>query len=356
MENRLFVTGLALGIENEACPCSNYNIDWLFEYPSTLLWAKKIIVTKSIWETITQAHFSPSSTNQKEEALGKAIKVIFEMLHAEGIIEIVDINGIITEEVSESIYSSIEADIESFESRFPRSFKSEDDKRYFNLNDEMYCVPKLWTIYAGFILSRYFNANGLFSPSDLNYYDYKYRIGANKVDELKGKLHAFQNVFELNLPDLPIGHAYLYDSKELCDKCAREQKCKDSYLVDIEKNIKSIIEKRNYDEIQQIISLLSKLSKKRDSVEFGINPTEFANEFSEEKSKINKRVKSVFPKVKRWTNLTTFVSIPVALSGLVTGNPFLSVSGGVVTGIAKGSEELLKYFENKYNWINFLNK
>jgi len=356
MGNRLFITGLALGIENKACPCSNYNIDWLFNYPSTLLWAKKIIVTDTIWKTITQAKYSPATTNQKEEAFAKAIKLIFEILHAEGIIEIVDIKGIISDSVSNSIYDGIESDINTLAKRYPRSLKIEEDSNYFKLKGEMYCVPRLWTIYAGFILSRYFNANGLFSPYELNFYDFKYRIGAKKVDELNGKLHAFQNVLELNLPNLPIGHAYLYDSREECSKCLHELKCKDTYLLDIEKNIKSIIEKRQYDEIQQVLALLNKLSKKRDSLEQGINPIEFANEFSVEKTRINKRVKSVFPKIKRWTNLTSFVSIPVALSGLVIGNPFLLASGGVVTGIAKGSEELIKYFENKYNWIKFLNK
>ena len=218
MENRLFITGLALGIENEACKCSNYNIDWLFTYPSTLLWAKKIIVTESIWKTITQASYAPSLTNQKEDVWAKIIKLIFEILYAEGLIEIVNINGIITEEVSKSIYDGIEADINVLAKRFPQSFKDEDDFNFI-FKGAKYCVPMLWTTYAGFILSRYFNANALFSPEELIFYDYKYRIGANKVDELNGKLHAFQNVLELNLPNLPIGHAYQYDSQGKCTKC-----------------------------------------------------------------------------------------------------------------------------------------
>lgn len=356
MSNKLFITGLALGIENDACPCTNYNIDWLFNYPSTLLWAKKIIVTESIWKSITHANYAPNVLNQKEDAFAKAIKLIFEILYAEGIIEIVNIKGIITKELSDSIYTGIENDIEILSKKFPRSFKPEEDSNYFRLKDNSYCVPKLWTVYAGFILSRYFDANGLFSQYELNFYDYKYRLGADRVDELRGKYHAFQNVLDLNLPNLPIGHAYLYDHQSECKKCAHELKCKDTYLIDIEKNIKAIIEKRNYDEIQQVISLLNKISSKRDSYDIAINPLEFSNEFSSEKNKINKRVKSVFPKIKRWTHLTTFVSIPVALGGLVTGNPFLAISGGIITGIAKGSEELIKYYESKYNWINYLNR
>jgi hypothetical protein len=339
MGNKLFVTGLALGIENDACQCSNYNVDWLFNYPSTLLWAKKIIVTKNIWETITNARYYPSLTNQKEVAFGKAIKLIFEFLHSENIIEIVDIEGIITEDISNSIYDSIDSDIEILSKRYPQSFKQDEDGNYFKLNNDQYCIPKLWTIYAGLILSRYYNANGIFSQYELNYFDFKYRIGANKVEELKGKLHAFHNVLQLNLPNISIGHAYLFDQLEDCQKCTHELKCKDTYLSEIEKNIKSIIKKRDYDEIQQVINLLNKISEKRDFLDTGIN----------------RRVKSVFPKIKRWSNLTTFVSIPVALSGLITGNPFLTIPGGMVTGIAKGTEELLKYYENKYNWINFLN-
>ncbi|MBN2828085.1 MAG: hypothetical protein JXQ26_08840 [Tissierellales bacterium] len=356
MNNKLFVTGLALGIENDACPCTNYNVDWRFNYPSTLLWAKKIIVTKSIWKTITSSNYEPEVDNKKEVAFSKALKIIFEILYAEGLIEVVDINGIISDEVSESIYQSIDKDIEVLSKRFPKTFKFEDDDNYFKIREETYCIPRLWTVYAGFILSRYFDANGLFSPYELNFYDYKYRIGSERVDELKGKYHAFQNVLELNLPNLEIGHMYLYDHQNQCLECKNEIRCKDSYLIDIEKNVKNVLQKRDYDEIQQIINLLNKISEKRDSNDFAINPIEFAQEFSTEKSKINRKVKSVFPKIKRWTNLTTFVSIPVALGGLVTGNPFLAISGGMITGVAKGSEELIKYFENKYNWINYLNR
>lgn len=149
---------------------------------------------------------------------------------------------------------------------------------------------------------------------------------------------------------------YLYDHQNQCLECKNETQCKDSYLLEIEKNVKNVLHKRDFDEIQQIINLLNRISEKRNSNEFAINPNEFAQEFSIEKTKINRKLKHVFPKVKRWTNLTTFVSIPVALGGLVTGNPFLAISGGMITGVAKGSEELIKYFENKYNWINYLNR
>lgn len=356
MNNKLFITGLALGIENDTCQCNNYNIDWLFNYPSTLLWAKRILVTETIWKDITQSDYYPDVQNKKEAAFAKAIKLIFEILHSEGIIEIVDIKGIISDDVSKSIYKSIDNDIEKLSKKFPKTFTLEEDEFYFNIKDDSYCIPRLWTVYAGLILSRYFNANGLFSRYELNFFDYKYRLGAERIDELKGKYHAFQNVLELNLPNLEIGHMYLYDHMNQCMECSSEAKCKDSYLLDIEKNVNNVIKKRDYDEIQQIIALLEKISKRRNSNEFAINPLEFSNEFSTEKSKINRKVKHVFPKIKRWTNLTTFVSIPVALGGLVTGNPFLAISGGMITGIAKGSEELLKYYENKYNWINYINK
>ena len=50
MTKNILITGLALGKETEMCSCSNVRTDWLFDRPSDLLWADKIIVTKNEWE------------------------------------------------------------------------------------------------------------------------------------------------------------------------------------------------------------------------------------------------------------------------------------------------------------------
>lgn len=356
MKDRLFISGLALGIENETCTCSNYNIDWLFNYPSTLLWAKKIVITDKIWSVITNDSFFPGVTNQKEKEFAKAIKMIFELLYSFDLIEIVNVEGIISKELEEDIYKAINNDINQLALSFPESVSVDEDCRFLKVDGMSYCIPELWTIYASFIYSRHFDSNSLSSPTELNYFNYKFNLGANKVNELNRKVDIFQNIFEANLPNEPIGHIYLYDTAKQCLSCTHEEKCKDTYLIDIEKNVKSLLEKRDYDEIHEMTNVLDSIYKKKLDIGTEQLPQEILREFELKKRDINKKIKNVFPKVKRWSNLTTFISIPVALAGVITGHPELIIPSASTVALGKGTEEMIKYLESKFKWVNFINK
>ena len=48
--NKVMITGLALGLETKACQACNFDFEWLLRYPSVLVWADKIVVTKGIWD------------------------------------------------------------------------------------------------------------------------------------------------------------------------------------------------------------------------------------------------------------------------------------------------------------------
>jgi len=356
MKDRLFISGLALGLENETCTCANYNIDWLFAYPSTLLWAKKLVVTDKIWSVITNGSFYPGVINQKEKEFAKAIKMIFELLDSYGLIEVVNAEGIISKELENEIYLAIDNDIKKLATTFPERVTVDDDCRFLKIDGMSYCVPELWTIYASFIYSRHFDSNSLSSPTELNYFDYKFSLGANKVNELNKKVDVFQNIFELNLPNEPIGHIYLYDNAKQCLNCAHEIKCKDTYLNEIEKNVKSILEKREYDEIHQMTNVLDSIYNKKLDIDTEYLSEDVLREFNLKKRDLNTKMRNVFPKVKRWSNLTTLISIPVALAGVITSQPELIVPGASVAALGKGTEEMIKYLESKFKWVNFINK
>lgn len=355
MKDRLFITGLALGLENDACACANYNIDWLFNYPSTLLWAKQIVVTDKIWSVITDGSFFPGVTNQKEQAFAKAIKMIFELLDSYGLIDIVDASDVISKELEKEIYDSINYDIQELSRLFPDVVTVDDKCEFLKIDGYSYCIPQLWTIYASYFYSRHFDSNSLSTPHELNFFDYKINLGANKLPELKQKIDVFQKVLEINLPNEPIGHIYLYDNAQKCIDCKHEIKCKDTYLNDIEKNVKSLLDKRDYDEIHQLTSTINQIYIKKEEIDSDYLSREVIREFNDKKKSLNKKIKSVFPKVKRWSNLTTFISIPITLAGVITGNPELIIPGASTASLGKGTEEMIKYFESKYKWINFLN-
>ena len=48
----MLVTGLALGTEAGVCQACNFDYNWLINYPSILIWADKIMITKNIWDSV----------------------------------------------------------------------------------------------------------------------------------------------------------------------------------------------------------------------------------------------------------------------------------------------------------------
>ena len=51
-KNRIIVTGLSLFKDTlqEQCIACDYDFEWVFTYPSTLLWADEIILSPSIMD------------------------------------------------------------------------------------------------------------------------------------------------------------------------------------------------------------------------------------------------------------------------------------------------------------------
>jgi len=51
-----------------------------------------------------------------------------------------------------------------------------------------------------------------------------------------------------------------------------------------------------------------------------IDPNDVITNFNDKKKKIRKNIYTVFPKVKRWANIATMISIPISVFGVATGN------------------------------------
>lgn len=105
--NRILVTGLALGAEPEigVCDACNYDLNWLFKNPSTLLWADKIVITPKIAETIHKGR-----GHQLNTRFGEAVRAIFESIEDYGLVEIKNPTDIITPNVRDEIAAEIEND------------------------------------------------------------------------------------------------------------------------------------------------------------------------------------------------------------------------------------------------------
>lgn len=354
--NKVLVTGLSLGKGFDTCQACSFDMEWLLRYPSVLLWADRILVPESIWEIVSKGIY-PYEKEQPE--LSKCVKLIFDITMSEDIIEIIKPETIINQSLSEDISEQIEKDRIQLSSLFSDIISIGDDEKVpgqIFINGSEYCFPHMWTIYASLILSRAFDAHCLFNENALNICKYKFGLSSFPSKAEIGRIESFHSIFQAYLPNDSLFPEYLITNKELCAKCAHESTCKDTYLATLETNLKTLLSWRNYDEILQLKSVVSDIVDKRSKAGGIIDHNIIRQDFQDTQNKLRRRMNLTFPKVKRWSNITTVLSIPVALAGVATSVPLITVAGLSLSGLAQASKQVVEFLSNKYSWIGFINR
>ena len=86
-----------------------------------------------------------------------------------------------------------------------------------------------------------------------------------------------------------------------------------------------------------------------------IDPLEVKKEFQKKQEHINQLIKRVFPKIKRWTKLTTVLAVPLAIASIATGSTSMAIASASVGGATYATEALISYYEQKNSWVGFIN-
>lgn len=345
--NRILVTGLALGndADIDACQSCNYDLTWLFANPSTLLWADKIVLTPEILAYIKNSYYPDGKEN-----LGRAVSLIFERLEDNGLIEIRSASDVITKKVKDEIFALIEEERERLPLTFPQSVKLGRGKvpGQIFVNGAEYCAPSIWTMYASFILAKKWDAGLLLPQYSQNYFEKALRVVHDNPTKLNEKLVAFDEIIKSKLPEQELLPVILLDAK-LCESCRKYDSCDSDVLNKVEENIRDIMLWRSYDEVQELKSVIGKVSKLADKE--NVSSTELVKAFKADEQRINKSMNSVFPKVERWSNMATVLSIPAVVAGISTGSTTLATVGAGVAGIATVTNKYLEIVRSKYRWV-----
>jgi len=349
--NRILVTGMALGAEPEidACQVCDYDLSWLFHKPSTLLWADKIILSPKIIETIKDKHYPDDNINK----LGEAIHVIFENLDNFGLIETKNPADVISISVRDNIYDAIDKDRNLLKETFPETIKAGDDKKVpgsLFIEDAEYCTPVLWSLYASLILSHEWKANILYQDRAYNYFKYKFGINPESMISQGEKHKAFDEILSVFVPETGLLPNVWYDPK--CKTCKMEKGCESSALKEIDKNIKLLLEWRDYDEMHEIRTIISQVAEVKDDRAI-VPADEIVARFEKTERKLKRKVHLTFPKIQHWSNIITILSLPVVVAGVSTGSATISAVGGGIGGLATLTNKYIEIMKSKYRWLGF---
>jgi hypothetical protein len=346
--NKLQITGLALLCEAEKGSCSlcNYDFSWVFNYPSTLLWVDKIILSPGILKIIDKEHYPDNLS------LYKVLHMFFDIAGEYGLIEIKNPKGTLTADLKDKIKKQVKLDRTNLAKKFPEHIKKGDITKVpgeLLIGDYHFCSVHIEEIYFNLIMSRIWDTNLLLNDQSKEYL--KYRFGNNLpniINMKKNGIDAFAEIFSSYIPELNI---YPASSQEKCTQCNQIINCRDKELKTIEKNIRTYIKYRDYDELQELKDVYNQIAIK--SAKTSSDSKDIINHFRAHERKLRKKMVRIFPKVERWSKLITIMSLPIAVVGISTQNPLI---GSIGAGIASISTALGKYVEimkSKQSWLFF---
>lgn len=345
--NKVLVTGLGLANEFGICEACNLNFSWLVHMPSTLLWADQLYIPQSAFDEVLE---------QSEEKDIKIIRMFLNMAESHGMIHRMRFSDAYQKQVGQEIYNKMLEDSQNLLQAFPEAIKkgNPDVPNEIVIGGEGYCGAWMSSIYAGIRAAKDLGANCLFSDREHNFLKYLYGLhvkwpGGSAVNR------AYSEIFSLYMPEGLAAHTYAFSDENKCKECTHYTSCKDSYLSDTEQALEKMFQWREYDELQrakeeidEIISLKNEISSQKDI-------DDVVRSFRQRQEQINRNIHSRFPKIRRWTKMTTVLATPITISSAVFQNAPLTVGSAAATGIAQATEKLLEIYESKHNWVGFIN-
>lgn len=352
---KLFQTGLALGNISGNCSACNIDLSWLYHTPSKLLWLDKIVVTDYLWNLLV----SPPRTVYKEDhdintyqrdLMQKTGKLVFELLDSVGLIEHISENF-----VSDDNYEAINKQIDSdFDLLLELGKVKTEDSHIYSIGECQYCKPRLWTLYFSLLAARRLDANISLDKEELFYLRTLLPLKLYGDVSVSRSSNAINEILEMKIPQVNIWPKLAFNDKEKCFMCANLDKCNDSYLLDLEKKLFTLLEYRQHDEIQEFCTVLNRICNTRFINQYEVDSAELLRELNIEKVKIQARLNKTYKKVDNWVKVVGTISAALSL-GAIFNCPELSPIGAVGLFSSNVGEKINDYFKNKYRWVNFVN-
>lgn len=335
------VTGLGLAHEFGVCEPCGIDYSWLIHNPSVLLWADKIIIPKKSFN---------EQLKTDDSKLNKAINLVLNIANENNLIETLDIKKLYENEMF-SFDEIVSSDSRKLKEFYPNNIHDGNPSvpGEIIIDGDAFCYAKIAAINASLIMAEETNSNCLFNNYDYKYLKYKIGVGRSL------KQRAYEEIFSPVFPNELVLHNYAFCSELKCENCLNYVSCRSDYLKEIESQMLKIIEWRNRDEICQAISVFQSIIDSNYCIENEKELEEIKREFREKQIKISKNINKIFPKIKRWTNITSFIATPFAISSALANNTKLAITGSVFAGTSTIVNELMKYYENKNKWVGFIN-
>lgn len=346
--NRVLVSGLGNASDMGLCDACDLNFSWRVHYPSILIWCDEICLPQNALK-------AQKSSNDSKNDL--AINLFLDLADSANLIKAIDLSPLKEAGIDKVISATAARDsVALLEHDSEIQKGSEGVPGEITINGQGYCHAVQTSIYTSILNADLLDASCLFSDYERTYLEKLYAV-KEYTHPKSSTATIFNEIFSLYLPENLGLHNYAFTSEDACIRCKHYDNCKSTYLGETEKAIKTVLEWRNYDEIQRAKEELDKIIKQKNNVTDKKSLEEIRRSYENRQNRINKNIHSVFPKIERWTKLATFVATPLVVGAAVfADNIPLVAAGAAIPEISKSIEAGVNYYKSKHNWVGFINQ
>lgn len=350
IQNNIMMSGLSLNADvydRPGCVSCDYDFGWVFEHPSTLLWADKIILTPSIMQIIQKETWP----RDKNTPYATVLHRFFDLAGEKGLVDVRKPNLKDLQPFIQVVSYQADKDRLLLAERYPDAVKLETKGAPggLHISDSHYCAPRVAAFYFGAILARLWNATLLMNNHTQLYFEHRLGLIDDESNTRRNVFSAFEHVFSEILPEVNIAPS---TNKKSCWNCKKLDACDHTQPKEIEKNIRDLLAWRDYDEIIQLRDVVTRIASRCVS-DGSVSGSEIVREFQAERDKLHRQMTKLFPKVHRWSKFSTIMSVPIIVAGVTSGVPLVGGIGAGIAGLAKIAEKYVDILKSKNRWVCF---
>lgn len=352
--NKIVVTGLALAadVDPEVCQSCNFDISWVFDYPSTLLWSDSIIITPTIKTVIDDGRWSEFPKPHRQ-AIADVIRLFFDKAGECGLVEVRDPTKEVDDRLKTALRERAATDRRMLAEAFPGTVALETDDKVpggMRIESHHYCTPRVLSIYYSLLLAKAWRAEPLLNEHTHTYLKYAFGIRGPVATTGNRTVQAFQDVFREQLPEIDIRPRL---GERNCWNCKSSNTCDRADLRQIAKRLGEYLKLRDYDEVSQMKELFARLARKSRSQSTSDFAEQLSREFRQTQRKLHRRLHKTFPVATRWTNLVTMLSIPVVVAGVAADSAVIAGIGAGIAGLSETAKHYMSILANRNRWMCF---
>ena len=351
--NKVILTGMVNGALRDSCAPCNFNFQHLISNLSMALWVDKMVVSQKVYQLISDGF--------PDKYTARIIKMIIDYYQDNNAIDLLDTTTIYNKDVSKLVETISILDLAQLQAKSGREYNHSADKdgkkdsTVLECNGNEYCFPKLVAINGDLLLAKLTNSSCMFDDYESEFCKQKFSLFQDKIYCDRSKIDSMEKIISSFLPDIHTLPKYIdnHYRETTCFECGDIERCERDYLKMLEVNLKQYFSWKDYDEFHQLRALLNQIIKNRDSTQSEYTAENIYEDYLNEKNRINVLIHRRLPKISRWVNLITSISVPIDLIALSTGNIPTSLAASITAGASTLLTNQITRIQDKHKWINF---